>query len=80
MLGPTYTVPSRKYLVEKILPVVHDEVMSQVKSEIKGVTHFSFTTDAWSGSVGGCSLLSLTAHWLTEIFDKTHKRSSVLHV
>ena len=77
MLRPRYTVPSRKYLVEKILPVVHDELMLQVKSEIKGVTHFGFTTDVWSTSAVGCSLLSLTAHWLTELFDK---RSSVLHV
>ena len=48
-----------------------------MKSEIKGVTHFSFTTDVWSASAGDCSLLSLAAHWLTELFDK---RSSVLHV
>ena len=67
VLEPRYTLPSRKYLIEKILPVVHDEVMSQVKSEIKEVTHFSFTTDAWSTSFGGCSLLSLTAYWLTAI-------------
>ena len=73
VLEPRY----RKYFVEKILPVVHDEVMSRVKSEIEGVTHFSFTTDAWSTSAGGCSLLSLTAHWLTELFDK---KSAVLHV
>ena len=58
VLKPRYTLPSRKYLVE--IPVVHDEVMSRVKSEIKGVTQFSFTTDAWSASAGGCSLLSLT--------------------
>ena len=77
MLEPRYSLPSRKYLVEKILPVVHDEVMSWVKSEIEGVTHFSFITDAWSASAGSCSLLSLTAHWLTELFAK---RSAVLHV
>ena len=69
VLEPKYSLPSRKYLVEKILPVVHDEVMLWAKSEIKGVTHFIFTTDAWSASAGSsCSLLSLTAHWLTELF------------
>ena len=69
LLEPRYSLPSRKYLVEKILPVVHDEVRLWAKSEIKGVTHFIFTTDAWSASAGGsCSLLSLTAHWLTELF------------
>ena len=77
VLEPRYSVPSRKYLVEKILPVVHDEVMSWVKYEIQGVIHFSFTTDVWSASTSGCSLLSLTAHWLTKLFDK---KSTVLHV
>ena len=77
VLEPRYSLPSRKYLVKKILPVVHDEVMSWMKSEIEGVTHFSFTTDAWSASASGCSLLSLTAHWLTELFVK---RMAVLHV
>ena len=38
VLEPRYSLPSRKYFVEKILPVVHDEVMSRVKSEIEGVT------------------------------------------
>ena len=58
--------------------MVHDEVMLWVKSEIKGVTHFIFTTDAWSISAGGsCSLLSLTAHWLIELFTN---RLAVLHV
>ena len=51
--------------------------MSWVKSKIEGVTHFSFTTDAWSTSADSFSLLSLTAHWLTELFAK---RSAVLHV
>ena len=77
VLEPRYSLPSRKYLVKKILPVVHDEVISWVKSDIEGVTHFSFTTDAWSASAGSCFLLSLTAHWLTELFAK---RSAVLHV
>jgi len=48
-----------------------------VKTEIARVSHFSFTTDAWSSSGGGCSLLSLTAHWLNEDFVK---KSAVLHV
>ena len=50
---------------------------SWVKSEIERVTNFSFTSDVWSASAGGCSLLSLTTHWLTELFDK---RSAVLNV
>ena len=77
VLEPSYHLPSRKYFVEKLLPLVHDEVNTRVKTEIARVSHFSFTTDAWSSSGGGCSLLSLTAHWLAEDFVK---KSAVLHV
>ena len=48
-----------------------------MKCDTEGVSHFSFTTDAWNASAGSCSLLSLTAHWLTESFVK---KSAVLHI
>ena len=47
-----------------------------VKSEIVNVQWFSFTTDIWSTDVGSHSLLSLTAHWLTDSFER---KSAVLH-
>ena len=55
---------------------MHDEVKTRVKAEIGRVSHFSFTTDAWSSSGSDCLLLSLAAHWLTKKF----VRRSVLHV
>ena len=77
VLEPRYVIPSRKYLVDKVLPTVHSDVTSQVKNEIETVSYFSFTTDAWSAAAGNASLLSLTAHWLTDNF---FKKSAVLHV
>jgi len=74
---PRYHFPSRKYFVEKLLPSAYDKVKTRVKTEIGRVSHFSFTTDAWSSSGGVCSLLSLTAHWLTKEFVK---KSAALHV
>ena len=76
-LEPRYTLPSRKYLVEKILPTVHRDLMSKVREKIEKVIYFSFTTDAWSASAGTASLLSLTAHWLMDDFTR---QSAVLHV
>jgi len=77
VLEPRYVIPSRKYLVDKVLPTVHSDVTSWVKNEIETVSYFSFTTDAWSAAAGNASLLSLTAHWLTDNF---LKKSTVLHV
>lgn len=77
VIEPRYSLPSRKYFVEKLLPKIYYEVKSRVKSKTDGVSHFSFTTDAWSASTGKCSLLSLTAHWLTESFVK---KSAVLYI
>ena len=77
VLEPRYVIPSRKYLVDKVLPTVHSDVTSWVKNEIETVSYFSFTTDAWSATAGNASLLSLTAHWLTDNF---LKKSAVLHV
>ena len=44
--------------------------------QIAGVPHISFSSDLWSTTVSVNSLISLTAHWLTESFDKKH---AVLH-
>lgn len=47
-----------------------------MKKEIAGILWFSFTTDIWSTEVSNDSLLSLTAHWLTDSFER---KSAVLH-
>ena len=39
---------------------------------MKDVQWFSFTSDIWSTEVSNDSLLSLTAHWLTESFEKKY--------
>ena len=37
VLEPQYSLPSRKYFVENLLPAIHDEVKSRVMAEIQGV-------------------------------------------
>ena len=76
-LEPQYSLPSTKYVTEKILPQIHSKVKAAVKKQLAGVRFFSFTTDAWSSDDGGASLLSLTAHWLTDTFAR---KSAVLQV
>ena len=59
---PRYNIPSRKYITEKVLPSIYDDVKATVTKQIAGVKHISFTTDIWSTNVCTYSLLSLTSH------------------
>ena len=80
-LEPCYKIPSRKYSNENIFP----KVIAGVKTELHKmlhtpeyiVKHYSYTTDIWSTNVAHKSLLSLTAHWISESFKKS---SAVLNV
>ena len=59
------------------MPKIYETVRKQVEVEIAGVPHISFTSDLWSTTVSVNSLMSLTAHWLTEAFDR---KRAILHV
>ncbi|XP_065892448.1 zinc finger BED domain-containing protein 4-like [Dysidea avara] len=76
-LEPRYSCPSRKYYTDTIIPKIFsgmkDEVGKLINSEEGSI---SFTTDIWSCSVNDTSLLSLTAHWINNSFEK---QSAVLH-
>ena len=77
-MEPQYTCPSRKYYTDtvilKICCGMKDEIGKLVTSEGSKV---SFTTDIWSCSISDASLLSLTAHWLNNSFEK---QSAVFYV
>ena len=75
-LEPRYTLPSRKYFTECIISGMFTELKAELKKEIDDVAHFSFTTDVWTTNVSNDSLLSLTAHWLTDSFTT---KTAVLH-
>ena len=68
-LEPRYAIPSRKYFTEQVIPNIYAgmkvELMKKVHSP--GVMAYSFTTDVWSTTSAGESLLSLTAHGCKEI-------------
>lgn len=72
-----YNIPSRRYITETVMPKIHDRTKNAVFQEITDVPNISFTTDIWSTDVNMHSLLSLTAHWITESFER---KSAILHV
>ena len=77
VLEPRYTCPSCKYYTDTTIPKIFsgmkDEIGKLINSEEGSI---SFTTDIWSCSVNDTSLLSLTAHWINNSFEK---QSAVLH-
>ena len=71
LLEPRYTLPSSKYLSEKLLPSMFEKVRSRVADMIASEKYISCTTDIWS-SVSRDSYLSLTVHFITSSFQKKH--------
>ena len=76
VLEPRYNIPSRKYFTDTVIPKICDDVKCTVVKEIANASHISLTTDIWSTDLNSCSLLSLTAHWLTPQFER---KSAMLH-
>ena len=69
-LEPRYTLPSRKYFTENVIANIYKDLKEKVFGAVSSVKYFSFTTDAWSTCVSNESLLSLTAHWITDKFQR----------
>ncbi|MCH9715790.1 MAG: hypothetical protein K0U52_01720 [Gammaproteobacteria bacterium] len=76
-LEQKYHIPSRKFLAENVIPRIKAGIESELQASLENVHYFSFTTDAWTTNVSNHSLLSLTAHWVTEDFNRI---SCVLNV
>ena len=75
VLEPRYNLPSRRYDGD-CSALNHGRHNCLCKIETTNVQWFSFTTDIWSTDISSHSLLSLTAHWLTDSFEK---KPAVLH-
>lgn len=76
-LEPRYKLPRRKYFTDVALPELYQIVYSHINSLLhENLTAVSLTMDIWSSSVSPMSMLSLTAQWITEDFEK---RQVILH-
>ncbi|XP_004213210.2 zinc finger BED domain-containing protein 4-like [Hydra vulgaris] len=71
VLERRYTVPSRKYFAERLIPEINDEVCAEllVMLDLASTPFLSFTTDTWTAGNTVQSFMGLTAHWLTEHFE-----------
>lgn len=65
-----YTVPSRKFFAERIIPDIHQQVEESLSNMLLTAGNISFTTDTWTADNTTQSYMGITAHWLTEDFSR----------
>ena len=59
------------------MPKIKETIDTKLAQLLKDVEFLSLTTDIWSTSLSNESLISLTAHWIGDEFQRV---SAVLHV
>ncbi|KAH9641237.1 hypothetical protein HF086_003224 [Spodoptera exigua] len=67
---PNYVLKGRKYFTELVCNELYDKVSSKIKNMLQDFGKVSFTSDIWSDSSSGVSLLSLTCHGITKDFQR----------
>ena len=60
---PNYNIPS-KYLINKELEIIYNDLKNKLLCDIELVDHFSLTTDAWTAS-SKQSYITYTIHFIT---------------
>lgn len=75
LLNPSYNLPSRKTLINRLLPAVYNEVLETVKVQVGQAKSICLTCDGWTSNTNvNVSYYALTAHF----FDEHTELKSVL--
>ncbi|XP_050508041.1 zinc finger BED domain-containing protein 4-like [Diabrotica virgifera virgifera] len=69
-LCPSYNLKSRQYFTSFICDKLFCKVSEKILQLLKSFEKLSFTTDIWSDTCSGVSLLSLTCHGITKEFER----------
>ncbi|QQP35181.1 Uncharacterized protein FKW44_023335 [Caligus rogercresseyi] len=64
-LDPYYDIPSRRTIMNTLLPKVFQEDREEVTSEILNAESVSLTSDLWTSKVNTHAYISLTAHYIS---------------
>ncbi len=50
-LEPRYSLPSRRYITETVIPIITEEITVKVEAELAQVQYLSFTTYIWTTDI-----------------------------
>ena len=67
---PNYSIPSKKYFSEKIIPDIFTKVKTKIQSSLDEISSISLTTDILTASTNNAPFLSLAGHWLSNDFEE----------
>ena len=65
-----YTVPSRKYFAEHVIPGMHAQVEKSLSEILQVAGNISLTCDTWTTENTIQSFFGITAHWVSEDFGR----------
>ncbi|KAL3116669.1 hypothetical protein niasHT_000747 [Heterodera trifolii] len=68
-LAPGYKQKTRKHFSDSLIPSIYQKLFAKVKSNLTKSDHFSFTIDGWTSRNEAQSLVSLTVHYIDELFE-----------
>lgn len=67
---PQYHIPSRKYFTDNVVPDIYNKIRDKISTKLINTKWISFTSDIWTCTNTNESFLSITAHWITEVWEK----------
>ena len=70
-LQPRYQLPSRKYFSSTMIPQLYDSCKKTLQKVMEAQSFIALTSDIWS-SRGHDSVISFTAHFITDKFIRGH--------
>ena len=65
LLDPSYSLPGRKTISTKVLPMMYEKLRTEVMYKIKSATAVCLTTDCWT-SITITSYMSVTCHFMED--------------
>jgi len=71
-LEARFHLPGKSHFSEKCIPKIFSDIEQLLKVKMRDIATFSFTTDTWSDTTSGISLISLTVHGVNEKFERVN--------